>query len=202
MTNNVGTQTWVRMGCVGLGVFAILQGVILLQKGIAAISSISALSESFSMHILQWILLLLANAAGPIALLAMGYLLIRHAPHLAVRLQRTSMYATPYWEPLVYKLVLAISGIVALTWGLSHFGEAVMNYIILSQAKYSRSDSMIYYQTQQRFMVWGNFIRGVIQILIGGYLLLGAPRLVKWQIRRKIAIPTAEDDEKERKIDK
>ena len=173
-TNDSGSQAgaWFRLAWALVGAFAIVRGVETLQPSLEMLPLMWVLRlETEPLH---WIIL--EALAAPALLFASGFLLIRYCDSLASRFGGAAAENVPDWEPRAYRLAFTACGVLALSWALPKLGQVASNlaFGLVGRTEY---DSM-------RRSGWILAVWMAVQCAAGTYLLLGAPHIVKWQVRR------------------
>ncbi len=173
----------VRVGCVVLGGFAILKAFELLNPAVNMLSMLPRGGTNW--YELLWAVV--GTAIVPALLAATGLRLIRHADDLAARISECHDVPVPQWEYAAYRLAATFCGILVLGWSAPRLGNLVHNWYLTSSSSVEGyppdiASSMVRQIPMQ--IIWT-----AVQFTMGLYLLLGAPHLVRWQLRRAASVP-------------
>ena len=170
MNQTPDTNSWVRIAFVLLGIFAIIMGV---WTSIPVVRSLAYIPLEGWNAELAWILVV--TLLAPAVMCVCAYILIRYCHHFASRLNAYAACSVPYWERAVYRLLSTFFGILLIALALPELGQVVLN--LMSAERFEG-------QMDLRTSAIALIVRISIQTLFGLYLLLGAPHLIKWQLRR------------------
>jgi len=171
-----------------VGLFAIVKGIELIQNFGSAPSIQRLLAEGST-----WGSAVMVGIVGlaPVVLFVMGLVLISHPP-----LRFLNRYASDEGDGPDVKATyesamrtgLALIGVLLLFWALSPSIELIVT-IITSKAPLS-------WYLRRPFIT--DAIGVGIRMILGVYLLFGAPDLVRWQMKKILAEPPSEGEPERR----
>ena len=169
-------NSWVRIALVLLGIYAALKAVWGLDPIIKhMVMNFPRSGEQARVFILASCGLL----ATPIALLACGGVLIRWCDRIAGRINPSSGELVAGLEKAAYTIASTFCGIMVLSSSIPNLAAIAVNMCI-SGAPDTIKDSLSRHN-------WTVGVYTLLQTAIGAYLLIGAPRIVKWQMARSSA---------------
>ena len=170
MTDKCNVNTWVRIVFVFLGAIAILRGVEELTPLVNILSMLPR--EGIDFRELLWASI--GTIVAPTVLIVGGYQLIRRCQILTERLCKAHDKPIPYWEYAAYRLGFTLCGILVISWALPKLGQIFLNF---SMRDNPMNENLI--RSAFNMLIWL-----VMQSGIGIYLILGAPHIIRWQVKR------------------
>jgi len=174
-------SVWVRNGLILLGVYSMIEGIVLFDTIGQTVSDIN--SDSIDRE--QKIFMLLSDLVIPFILFFLGFYLIRQSHVITAWNFSEEEVEVKSWEPAAYKLGMTLAAIFLLSWTFPEFGYLV--YIIACNiSNGSIYGSLPYICTAIWFLVLTAF---------AVYLLYGAPHIVRWQLRRGKSSEAESDNE-------
>jgi len=187
MGADIEQNTWVRIVLVLTGVVALVLAFNKLGPVVTLLSNISRNKLPDEGLFQAFVIALLT----PLPLLITAYLLVRYCDYFATRICGACTDAAPHWEQAAYRLGSTLAGLLVLSWALPRFAAVIINMCTATQEGVPPE----WYNESIRG-AWIALVYALLQSLFAVYLLLGAPHLVKWQMRRIHA--TKPTDNKER----
>lgn len=185
MTEHSLNETATRAGFVVIGVFSALLAIFEITPVLAVIARGSPDHFGF-----DDIPLLAAVLVVPSLLFLCSFTLIRYSPSFAASLLRSSQPTPPYWEQAAYRLGSTFCGVLVISWALPKATAIAANVITMNTTD---MPSDLFADGPR--MTWVMALHFIIQAMIGVYLFVGAPRLMKWQVSRCEALPECDNPE-------
>jgi len=167
-----------------VGVFAIVRGLEQLHN-LAMVSGMALLWAERSGSQFRWVWPAITSALVPAALIAVGVKLLVSPPQ---RLLGTPVETEPAttdsglspWA--VCHITAAFAGVLILCWALPRISRLAYVGLMRISAGFTIDGQMI--GSGSPGLEWYQTGVTVLQLALGVYLLLGAPRFVRWQVRK------------------
>ncbi len=164
----------IRFGFVFSGILALYISIANFLPNLTAMSMITLLestSESLSF--------LLSATIAPALLLILAFVMIRFSDRFARQILPTESVEIPVFESAIYRVAFTACGVLVLSWAIPRIGQILSNVVAMNSNAFP--DDMNAGMTESN---WPSLIYFCIQSTIAGYLIWGAPHLVKWQVAR------------------
>lgn len=154
-----------------VGVLAIVLSVVHLE------SVVFILRFGTAAPVALWELCLsvLVALVVPVALLALGLVLIFMPPHRLTELppEQTQTQGSALTPVAICRIVSVFCGVLVLAWALPKLSGTALTWIAFKE-----------YRTGYFSRNWPFVLSNALQVALGVYLFLGAPHVVRWQVRR------------------
>jgi hypothetical protein len=154
-----------------VGIFAIVEGLVQLQS----LSMMLGLAGPISKFNFNWPWGIAASALVPLLLFLVGGVLLFSPPKRLFQMwPEGDAQADQRLSPLAICRVAAMfSGVLVLVWCLPKIIRMVVGFTYCG----GRYEEVL-------ATTWPTLVGFILQLAIGVYLLLGAPHLVRWQVRK------------------
>jgi len=172
---NSTSTIWMRNGLLLIGIYVIIETVVMLNPLWSTVAELATAMMRNDNFLWGPIIMLLCV----VAYLGLGVYLIRQS-HVITADNFDDYETKTTWEPVAYKLIATLCGVLILASTLPLLGP-VLSFIIMSIGEGNNKAILGIFAIATLFAV---------SIGIGIYLALGAPHLVKWRIKR----PLKEED--------
>jgi hypothetical protein len=162
-----------RIVLIGVGLYVLLQTLINVLSGILTILIVGSAVKEKSMMITAFVINIV------LALLA-AFFLARYATRFSAKIIESEPVDDTQISSLAvtFRLVCIVAGLLYLYWTIFGSISTIVWYI---SAKLSHA------MVSTLAQLWSEVIKCVIQIGLGIYLVLGAPRFVRWQVKKTIS---------------
>ncbi len=160
-----------RAGVVVMGVAAIVAGIYMLRP---LIMQISLLHSPGSMD-KGALIFLFTCLLGPAILISTGIVFLQKADHIAAKY--FSVYCSDI-ERTIYRIAFFVIGLFLFISAITHGLQLIVNLSCI----YLKSGFPLEGRTGS--MIWPHLVRSLIDLIFGIYLVLGAPSLFGWHLKR------------------
>ena len=176
-------QAFIRALIGVVGVFAIVRGLEQLHN-LAMVSGMALLWAGRSGSQFHWVWPAITSALVPAALIAVGVKLLVSPPQ---RLLGTPAETEPATDSglspwAVCHITAAFAGVLILCWALPRISQLAYVGLMRISANFT-IDGQMFGPSSPR-LEWYQMAVTVLELALGVYLLLGAPRFVRWQVRK------------------
>ena len=153
-----------------VGVFAIVLSVVHLES----VMFMLRFGTWAPVAVWELCLSVLVALVVPVALLVLGLVLIFMPPRRLTELppeqaQTQGFALTPV---AICRIVSVFCGILVLAWALPKLSATALTWIMFKE-----------YRTGYLSQNWPVVLGNALQVVLGVYLFLGAPHIVRWQVR-------------------
>ena len=163
-----------------VGIFAIVQALEQLQY----LTVVLGMEATTNFDHFSWHWGILAAVIVPVLLAGLGVMLLIAPPRFLFKHSAGESEAKEHTLPVraMFQLAAVFSGVLVLSWALPKLVQLAINFSLVKDSVFL--EDFIKHN-------WPTWVGYVLQVVLGVYLLVGAPHLVRWQIRKIEDLRTA-----------